>query len=356
MMRGVSFGDWVRALWDNGFRVPPAYWPKAAWTTLQGLGNSPLRWLEAALFARRLAAVEVPPPLFVLGHARSGTTHLHRLLAAGDRFACPTLSQVWHPHDFLLLDGIRSKVYRRFLTATRVVDNVAWDPQAPSEDELALCRATLLSPVMGQVFPRRAAYCERYLTFRGVPPREVERWKAAFGRLARKWTWKYRRPLLLKSPEHTARIRLLLEMFPGAKFVHIHRNPYVVYQSTKRLRLLLSEHFPFQRPDPAEHHPRILRYYSAMYDAFFEERGQVPAGHYSEVGFEELEKEPVGQVRRVYAELGLPDFEAARPALEAYVASLAGYRKNEHPQLAPDVRADVARAWRRCFDEWQYAP
>ena len=39
------------------------------------------------------------------------------------------------------------------------------------------------------------------------------------------------RPLVLKSPPHTARIRQLLEWFPEAKFVHIRRDPYRVIQS-----------------------------------------------------------------------------------------------------------------------------
>jgi hypothetical protein len=112
--------------------------------------------------------------------------------------------------------------------------------------------------------------------------------------------------------------------------------------------------FPFQSPDRSRLHAWTLRQYQVMYESYFEERGLVPAGRLCEVGYEELEKDPLGQVRRVYQELGLPDFEAARPALERYVASLAGYQKNQHPDLPPDVRADVARHWRRSFVEWDY--
>jgi LPS sulfotransferase NodH len=353
-MRGVSFGDWLGVLASNGFRLAPRSWPKAAWTTLLSLGTSPLRWLESALYGRRVAAQQVLPPLFVLGHWRSGTTHLHRLLAADARFAYPTFSQVSHPHDFLLADSLRVRLGRWFAPTTRVVDNVAWHAQVPTEEEAALCRVTFLSSLMSQAFPARADHYDRYLTFRGVPAREVERWKAAFLWLARKWTWLYRRPLLFKSPQHTARVRLLLEVFPDARFVHIHRNPYAVYQSSKRVRLLSYELFAYQRPDLSRLHDSILRDYRAMYEAYFEERGRVPAGRLCEVGYEELEKDPVGQLRRVYAELGLPDFEAARPALEAYLASLEGYRKTEHADLPPEVRADVASAWRRSFDEWHY--
>jgi LPS sulfotransferase NodH len=354
LMSGVSFGDWVRLLWDNGFRVSPRCWPKAVVTTLLSLAETPLHWLESALYGRRVAAQKVLPPLFVLGHWRSGTTHLHRLLAADPRFAYPTFSQVWHPHDFLLTDRLRAKAFPFLMPATRGQDNVALHPEAPEEDEFALCRTSLLSVFLGQAFPDRAEHYDRYLTFRGVPAKEVERWKAAFLRLAKKWTWMYGRPLLFKSPPHTARLKLLLEVFPDARFVHVHRNPYVVYQSTRRMLSVAYGVFAFQQPDLEKLHGRVLRDYAVLYEAYFEERGLVPAGRLCEVGFEDLEKDPIGQMRRVYAELGLPDFEAARPALESYVASLAGYKKTEHPHLPPEVRADIVRAWRRCFEEWGY--
>jgi LPS sulfotransferase NodH len=353
-LTGVSFGDWVWLLFDNGFRVSPRFWPKAAWTSLLLLGNSPLRWLEAALYGRRVAARKVLPPVIVLGHARSGTTHLQNLLAVDSRLASPTVVDASHPHDFLLTAGLRSKVQRWFMPSTRGVDNVAWQPQAPAEEEPALCSMTFLSPLMSLVFPTRAEHYDRYVTFRNVPPREVKRWKAAFVKLARKLTLKYQRPLLFKSPAHIGRIKLLLDIFPDARFVHIHRNPYAVYQSTRRMRALTSTLFPFQTPDPTQLHGRILRQYAEMYEAFFEERGLIPAGRYTEVGFEDLEKDPVGQVRRIYEELSLPDFAVVEPALRSYVGSLAGYQKNEHANLPADVRADVARAWRRSFEEWNY--
>jgi hypothetical protein len=355
LVRGVPLGDWLRLLWSNGFRVSPACWPRAFAATVGSLGNTPLRWLETLLWGRRIAAQEVPPPLFILGHWRSGTTYLHRLLAADSRFDYLTAIQAARPHDFLLTERILSKGAGLFARpAARGPDNLLWHPQVPVESEMALCRATFLSPTMSQVFPRRAAQYDRYLTFQGVPEREVRRWQAAFVRLARKLTCRHGRPLLFKAPPNTARVRLLLETFPGARFVHIHRDPYAVYQSTRRLRLLLLERFALQQFDTARLHERILRQYREMYEAYFAQRELVPAGRLVEVAFADLEKDPLGQVRRIYRELDLSDFEVARPALEKYVASQAGYRKNEHPSLAPEVRADVAREWRRCFEEWNY--
>ena len=47
-------------------------------------------------------------------------------------------------------------------------------------------------------------------------------------------------------------------------------------------------------------------------------------------------------MRRVYEALGLPDFGQAEPALGRYVDSVAGYRKNEFPDL-PAERAGPHR-------------
>ena len=92
-----------------------------------------------------------------------------------------------------------------------------------------------------------------------------------------------------------------------------------------------------------------------MYDAFFEERGLIPEGRYCEVGFEALEADPIGQVRRVYEALGLPDFGVAEPDLRGYVGSLSGYEKNRFPGLPAGVRDRVAGEWRRSFQEWGYS-
>lgn len=51
-----------------------------------------------------------------------------------------------------------------------------------------------------------------------------------------------------------------------------------------------------------------------------------------EVSFAELDADPLGTLSRIYATLGLPGFEAVRPAAERYCAGLAlrGFKKNAH--------------------------
>jgi hypothetical protein len=99
----------------------------------------------------------------------------------------------------------------------------------------------------------------------------------------------------------------------------------------------------------------IIRRYQIMYGAFFKERALIPDGRFCELPFEALEKDPVGQVQRIYDHLDLPGFEAMRPALERYVDSTLDYRKNTYPDLPSAVRGEIARAWRRNFEWWGYA-
>jgi omega-hydroxy-beta-dihydromenaquinone-9 sulfotransferase len=167
-------------------------------------------------------------------------------------------------------------------------------------------------------------------------------------------TWKYNRTLLFKSPPHTGRIRLLLEAFPDAKFVHIHRDPYRVFQSTQRLHRSLAPYSCLQTPDEKHLNDRIIRNYKEMYDVFFEERQLIPDGRYHEICFEQLELAPFEEIRRTYDALQLPAFSSVEEPLREYIASLDGYKKNSFARLPDDLRQRLGREWRTCFDAWGY--
>jgi len=354
-LAGITAGDWLRLLRENRFEVDPAYWHRAAFVTLSSLMNSIHRFREERQFAEAVAATAVPPPLFVLGHWRTGTTHLHNLLALDtDQFACANTYQVVNPHTFLSTEEVNSRRFAWMVPDRRPMDNMRLSFQAPQEDEFAPCLMSLRSLYLGVSFPRREDHYARYLTFRGVPAAEVDAWKSAFLLFLRKLTFKYQKPLVLKSPPHTARIRMLLELFPGARFVHIHRDPLDVFRSFRHYFDTAGWHTYLQRPDVGAIDDRILGRYTALHDAFFAERDLIPKGQFHEMSFADLERDPVGQLRHTYDTLGLEGFERLAPKLEREVAALTGYRKNVFPPLDPALQRKVVRAWRRSFEEWDY--
>jgi hypothetical protein len=354
-LAGITAGDWWQLLLDNRFAVDPVYWHRAAFITLASLMNSAYRRKEERLFNPAVAKVEMPPPLFVLGHWRTGTTHLHNLLAQdAENLAYANTYQVVNPHTFLCTEEVNTRRFAWLVPKKRPMDNVALSFQSPQEDEFAPCLMSLRSLYLGISFARREEHYARYLTFRDVPRQEVEQWKAAFQWFLKKLTLKYQRPLVLKSPPHTARIRLLLEMFPEARFVHIHRNPCTVFQSFRHYFDTAMWHTYLQQPDLPGIDDRILRRYNVLYDAFFEERSLIPAGRFHEIGFEDLERNPIGEMNKLYESLSLPGFEKFRPKLQHYVSSLADYRKNKFQELDPALRRKVTQTWQRSFDEWHY--
>jgi hypothetical protein len=169
-----------------------------------------------------------------------------------------------------------------------------------------------------------------------------------------KLTLKYGKRLIVKSPPHTGRIKLLLDMFPDARFVHIHRDPYAVFQSLVHTHTTGLPFGRLQDTRSVDWTERIIRQYKEIHDAFFEERALIPAGCFHEMSYEKLEQDPVDEMRKLYTTLALPEFEIVEPALRTYLDSQVDYQKNVFPELAPDVRRHVAVEWGRCFDEWGY--
>jgi hypothetical protein len=342
-LEGITITDWIRLLRRERFRIDPICWPRAAWISALSVWNEVAARAVRRHYGAAIDAARVEAPVFVLGHYRSGTTYLHELLATDPRFASPNRFQTFNPHTFLGTERWLAPMIEPFMLPRRV-----------QEDEVAYAVMTQLSPYMDWLFPRSLTGYERYLTFRDAEPADVAAWSAALVGFLKALTIAYGRPLILKSPPHTARMLLLLGLFPDARFVHIRRDPYAVFVSTLGLLRALRPVFRLQRGPRSIDVDTVLRIYATMYEAYFSDRALVPAGQLVEIAYEDLERDPIGQLRLLYEGLSLGDFEAVRPATEAYLASIAGYRKNRHAQIDDATRQRIAETWRPCFEAWGY--
>ena len=117
--------------------------------------NSLFRRKEERVFGERIAATTIQPPLFILGHWRSGTTHLHNLLARDTRqFAFANTYQVVNPHTFLCTEEANTRRFAWMVPKTRPMDEMELNFQLPQEDEFAPCLMSLRSLYLGISFPR----------------------------------------------------------------------------------------------------------------------------------------------------------------------------------------------------------
>jgi omega-hydroxy-beta-dihydromenaquinone-9 sulfotransferase len=352
ILAGVTLQQWRAFRRDNP--IDSRYRLRAGSITFNAVVNSAMAKREERQYGAEAESAQIQPPLFILGHWRSGTTYLHHLLSLDTRFSYPTVYQTSYPSTFLTTETRSSRLLGSMLPATRPMDNVRQNFAAPNEDEFAICAMTGLSPCMSWIFPRRADHYDRYLAFDGVDVMELQRWKETFTDFLRKVTLKYDRPLLLKSPPHTARVRILLGMFPYAKFVHIHREPYTVFQSTRHTMQTMSRITGLQSPPSDELENGIINRYRTMYDRYLEDRKSIPAGRLHEVSFESLECEPLEEMRRLYDALDLGDFAVVEHRIAHHVHSVRDFQKNRFAPLPEETRFAVKDAWQPFFQEWGY--
>lgn len=283
------------------------------------------------------ANTKTSAPLFILGYWRSGTTHLHNIIATDEQFAFPSQFDVNHPRTFLT-----SSLPKDPVAVRRVQDNILSSDYSPDEDEYALVATTTVTPYLSLLYPSQHRDFYRFLTFSDATPAELESFKSALSLFHQRLSGYYKKPMVYKSPGHIARVAVLLEMFPNAKFVHIHRDPSTVYQSKMHL---LNSMFG-DKLTAAEKHLLVVDSYSSCYNAFHEALPQIPEGNISHVAFSDLEANPMDSIRRIYKELQLPGFSSAEPAMKRYLSSQSDYKKNTHAPLSTDTYQELRRRWR----------
>jgi hypothetical protein len=164
------------------------------------------------------------------------------------------------------------------------------------------------------------------------------------------------RRIVLKSPTHTARVHTILEVFPDARFVHIVRDPLVLFPSTVRLwkSLSLVQGLQTLNEDAAWIEGHVLDSFVQMYERFERDRELIPPGHLVDVRYEDLVADPVGQMRAIYDRLELGDFAGIEPVVAGYMQQKRGYRTNRY-ELPPQTAEKVRRRWAPYFQRYGYA-
>lgn len=353
---GLRSGDWFRCLLENRFQLDSPFLLRAGAISLMSLMNSLTSAVDRVYFRKRLKACQVRPPVFILGHWRTGTTHLHHLLSLDRRFVTPNLVQTLFPSSFLLIEPMLKSIISPFLPETRLIDNMRFSADAPQEDEFAVAAMCMISPYLAYSFPRRWDHYDRYISLENATASELLAWTRSLQSFVSRLVLKNGKTALLKSPLHTARIKHLLAIYPQAKFIHISRNPYEVFQSTRHMMSIGPAMTQLQRFDFNTVDGIIRRRFRTITSAYLEQRALIPEGSLYELRFEDLEQHPLIQLQDAYDRLELGGFERVRPQLETYLESIRGYTKTRYPSLSDSSRELIAKDWSNYFREFDYQP
>jgi hypothetical protein len=344
---------WLRLL-ITARRVHPSYWPRLAFCLFTSWIGTVLTMPERLLLApvlftrfRRDTRLDHPAGVvIILGYYRTGTTHLHNLLASDARVNTPRWSQCLAGQGWLLSWTLMRFILTPFLGNTRPQDGVGFGPDWPAEDDFALATWAGASSLPGRfIFPSRWETFARWHDLRGLTPAELARWRRATAAFC----WKITRlrpsdPLILKTPSHTARVAELDRLFKGSvRFVHITRDPAAVLASNLKMHAALAPHALEDLPDQAVLAARIGAEYQSSEAKCQAELAALDPSRVVRVRYEDLIADPMAELARIRPALGLPADQPAEDAAAAYLHRVGRYRGDSPaPNLPPDPEPQSA--------------
>lgn len=288
------------------------------------------RVLVEAYLREHPDALDAPvrAPLVVAGLPRTGTTHLHNVVAAD-----PALRSLpyWEALEPLPAPGdapgsIEPRVER---CAFGLDMSTLWMPEMRRMHEmtpwhtheeihlLALDCSTLLFDTLAPMPTWRAHYRS---TDQTVHYRYLERVLQALQHARGGDRW------VLKSPQHLEQLGPLSTVFPDATFVLTHRDPGEVTVSMVTM-LAYAARMHLEHVDP----PAISRYWQELLadllDGCVRDRDLLPTEQSIDVRFDDLMADEAGTVAAIYATAGQPLDPAAVAAHREYLST---HRRNRH--------------------------
>ncbi len=338
-LMGSNLATLLTVLKRNG-GVSRSQWPSVALFLGSALARTPFSAIEHLWVHRALRHLPpMPAPLFIVGHWRSGTTFLYNILSRAPHFNTIKPLATGLPWDFLLLAELFKPLLIKALPDHRFIDRVPVKPDSPQEDEIGLASMQSLSFYHGLYFPQH--FTENFnagIFLDTCSPAQIQQWQRILVYFLQKHYIQHpNQQLLVKNPVYTARIKQLRSIWPNAKFIHIYRNPYIIFHSMRNFYRALFKELALQPYNAVDIDTIILDAYPRILTALQTDSAELPTSDFVELSFEALEQDPLTQLQYIYSTLNLGDYDNARPAFEVYLQSQPPYRKNQYAFAAADI-------------------
>jgi hypothetical protein len=320
----------------------------------------PFRWMELALYNKKIKNHKMEKdPIFVLGFYRSGTTYTHQLMRKDDRLGYHTNFQMIFPEIMLGSERFLSPFFDficRFFNLQDPIHRKQMSFKDPGEEDGAMTTSlNIKGSQWGYFFPKKMIeHFRKYVLFEDLTESEIEEWKSEMKVIHKKISIANKgKRLVLKSPPNTARIKLLLSMYPNAKFIFIHRDPYTVYASNQRFWKVTSKIYALGENKLVDVNAIILDTYSEIMKKYLLEKHLIPKGQLIEIPYKELVEKPLETTRKMYKILGLEDFSYIEEKLKTYIQSQKSFVQLKH-ELPDEERDSVTKACAPYIEHWQY--
>lgn len=354
-LSGSSFINWAHVLIQNHFCIDYQFIPRALYVTLMTAALSFFRRYEHRKFHHHIKQVTVKEPIFVIGHFRSGTTFLHYLFGQDPNLGYVSTFETMTPGMIIANEDMFRNLVKNHLPAKRPMDDLEMHANLPYEEEYAIANMSPYSFYHGWYFPKRwNHYFDKYVLFKNSSLDEINKWKQTYDYFLKKITYKNAgKPILLKNLVNTGRVKLLLDLYPDARFIHIHRNPYHVYRSTWKLYQKILPIFSFQHIDTNTLDKYILDSYKKLFKAYLSEKHLIKKENLIEFSYDTFINTPVGTMKTIYDALGIAGFNDARPFFQDYVNKHKNYKASSY-NFTEKEKQKIYHEWKFMFDAYGY--
>jgi omega-hydroxy-beta-dihydromenaquinone-9 sulfotransferase len=355
ILTGIRTGPLVKLLRRKGFTPTPRNIGRLLFILQNAFWASFFTWRENRVYGEKLKSFTVPDdPVFIIGHWRTGSTFLHQILALDPQFITPTLFQVSFPESFLVSERYFRPVMGA-LIKQRPMDNVRQGFDDPQEDEFALLKLTTDSPLLNVVIPSKPGYFMNDFQDFNPSIEKKDEWQMRIRSFCTKIRGDSGKTVLLKNPFHSLRIPFLLEAFPRARFIHLHRHPYKVVASSLHLWKVIARDNQLKGKRYSPELKEVTEGLAKFYSVIENDLAAVPRKSRTEVSFEVLEEDPVAAVKVIYKTIGLEFTNLFEDRIHSFMEKTKDFKKNSY-DFDDTQKALVYQLMRKQFEHYHYTP
>lgn len=353
---GYTLPNILYLLAENRFKINAQYIPRLTYSLTLSTVMLPFYIKELLQFDKQTLQTEITkPPIFIIGHWRSGTTYVHNVLSRDKNLGYFTTFQAYLPSIFLASEKLFKPLVSASIPKKRPMDDVAMDAEYPQEDQYALGAFCPYSYYHGWCFPQNMELYNTYVCMENVPQKTIDAWKGFYRYILKKITLReHGKQLVLKNQDNTGKINILLDMFPDAKFIYLHRNPYDLYFSMMKFMKVAIPRYCIQKPPQIEQvESSMMNLYTKLIQKYLRERDSIPQGNLVEIRYEDFIAHPLHEIQRIYETFSLQGYQDALPAFQTYIRSQKTIKTDRY-QINDEVQQKIQRKWEFAFETFGY--